>query len=85
MSGSIRNGRQMLTTEMVMGALQGFRDSGQRYVTSTDVRRAVELAYPDVVLNKGAVNRRLKRLVAAGKVNDIQDARRGIDPLWELL
>jgi len=72
----------MLTAEMVLDA---FRVIGNRFATTSELTRAVRAAHPDVVINKGAINRRLKRLVSLGKVNAVQDARRGIDPLWEAL
>lgn len=74
-----------LTAEMVMGALQGFTDSGQRFVPTSEIQRAVRLAYPDVVIHQGAVNARLRRLEHLGRVNSIIDAHRGVDTYWEAL
>jgi hypothetical protein len=81
-SGTVREGKPMLTADMVLDAFQAI---GNRYATTSELTKAVRAANPEVIINKGATNSRLKRLVALGKVHDIQDPRRGIDPQWELL
>lgn len=74
-----------LSADMVLGAMQGYRDSGQRFVLTSEIRQAVQAAHPEVVIHKGAINARLRRLEGLGKVNAIIDPRRGADTLWELL